>query len=165
MNVDSIRFNQQCWADEYERFRKTIAAVASDQLDWRPDPVSRSTRALIGHMIGHIQDVVELAADGVINHRNQVPFGTLDDALQLFDDAYDEMQAKLQALDDEGWSRPADFKLGDHLIMTAPVEQLSWLMLFDSIHHRGQLTTHFRPTGRPVPSLYGPSADEEASGH
>jgi uncharacterized damage-inducible protein DinB len=116
-------------------------------------------------MIGHVQDVVELATDGVINHRNEVPFRTLDEALRLFDDAYEEMQAKLLVLDAQGWSRPADFKFGDYLIMTAPVEQLSWLMLFDSIHHRGQLTTHFRPTGRPVPSLYGPSADEEAAGH
>ena len=55
--------------------------------------------------------------------------------------------------------------MGDYLIMNAPVEQLSWLMFFDAIHHRGQLSTHFRPVGRPVPSLYGPSADGAAGNH
>lgn len=163
--MNTTKFNQACWADEQERFRKVIGAVAPDQLDWRPDATSRSTRALIGHMIGHVQDVVELAVDGVINHRNEVPFGTLEEALQLFDSAYDEMKTELASLDEEGWLRHADFKLGDFLIMTAPVEQLAWLMLFDSIHHRGQLTTHLRPTGRHVPSLYGPSADEESAEH
>ena len=28
------------------------------------------------------------------------------------------------------------------------------------IHHRGQLTVYMRLTGIPVPSIYGPSADE-----
>ena len=163
--MDSIRFNQACWADEYERFRKTIAAVEPTNLDWQPDPISRSTRRLIGHLIGHVQDVVELATGGVINHRNEVPFQTLDEALEMFDRSYEEMKAELAALDAQAWSRPADFKLGDFLIMNAPVEQLAWLLLFDAIHHRGQLTTHLRPNGCRVPSLYGPSADDQPGGH
>jgi uncharacterized damage-inducible protein DinB len=35
-----------------------------------------------------------------------------------------------------------------------------WLMLNDSIHHRGQLTVYLRMAGGRVPSIYGPSADE-----
>ncbi len=31
-------------------------------------------------------------------------------------------------------------------------------------HHRAQLTTYLRLTGKPVPSLYGPSADEAYPG-
>jgi uncharacterized damage-inducible protein DinB len=27
-------------------------------------------------------------------------------------------------------------------------------------HHRGQLTVYLRLTGQPVPSIYGPTADE-----
>ncbi len=30
------------------------------------------------------------------------------------------------------------------------------------IHHRGQLTVYLRMLDVPVPSIYGPSADEEA---
>ena len=29
-----------------------------------------------------------------------------------------------------------------------------------SIHHRGQLSSYIRPMGGKVPSIYGPSADE-----
>jgi uncharacterized damage-inducible protein DinB len=30
------------------------------------------------------------------------------------------------------------------------------------IHHRAQLTVYFRMLGVPVPSIYGPSGDEQA---
>jgi uncharacterized damage-inducible protein DinB len=33
-------------------------------------------------------------------------------------------------------------------------------ILFDAIHHRGQLSTYLRPMGAKVPSIYGPSADD-----
>lgn len=163
--MDTIEFNKACWKLERERFRKVIAAAVEGALDWQPEPKSRSSRRLIGHMIGHVQDMIELADDGVIHHRNEVPFGTLEEALSLFDQAYDAMQSKLEALDTSAWSKPADFRVGDMVIMTAPIEQLAWMMLFDTIHHRGQLTTYLRPTGGRVPALYGPSADEQLMTH
>jgi uncharacterized damage-inducible protein DinB len=159
--VDTTEFNKQCWAQEYGHFRKTIAAAAPDQLDWQPDPKSRSARRLIGHIIGHVQDLTELVDAGVIHHRNEVAFDTLDDALEIFDRSYEEMQARLATLDAAGWAQPAEFLAGDFLVMKAPREQLAWIFLFDAIQHRGQLTTHLRPTGRKVPALYGPSADEQ----
>ncbi len=163
--MESTQFNKTCWSQEYDNFRKTIAAAVPDRLDWQPDPKARSTRRLIGHIIGHVQDMAELAEAGVIHHRNEVAFDTLEDALGLFDQSYGDMQAKLGALDDADWATPADFFApNDFLIMTAPREQLAWLFLFDAIHHRGQLTTHLRPTGGQVPALYGPSADQEMSG-
>jgi uncharacterized damage-inducible protein DinB len=35
-----------------------------------------------------------------------------------------------------------------------------WMMLFDTVHHRGQLSVYLRATGAKVPSIYGPSGDE-----
>jgi DinB family len=37
---------------------------------------------------------------------------------------------------------------------------MSWIGLFDAIHHRGQLSVYLRPMGGRVPSIYGPSADD-----
>jgi uncharacterized damage-inducible protein DinB len=44
-------------------------------------------------------------------------------------------------------------------------EQPRYIMLRDSVfnhlaHHRGQLTVYLRLNDAPVPSVYGPSADE-----
>ena len=38
--------------------------------------------------------------------------------------------------------------------------ELLWLMLLDSIHHRGQLSVYVRMAGGKVPSIYGPSGDD-----
>ena len=35
----------------------------------------------------------------------------------------------------------------------------AWLLLMDSIHHRGQLSSYIRPMGGKQPDIYGPSGD------
>jgi uncharacterized damage-inducible protein DinB len=114
-------------------------------------------------LIGHFQDLIELIDEGIIHHRNQVPFETLSEGLDQFDRSYKELEAKLVAMSDASWTTPADFLAGEYLVMSAPVKDLMWLFLFDAIHHRGQLSTHLRPTGGKVPAIYGPSADD--AGH
>lgn len=165
--METTEFNRMCWQKEREGFRRVIAAAVEEKLDWQPEPKARSMRRLIGHVIGHVQDMIELADDAVINHRNEVPFDGLENALSIFDAAYDEMDSKLEKMTPEDWTRPADFNLGGQTLMSAHVEELAWTLFFDAIHHRGQMTTHLRPTGSRVPSLYGPSADdmEIASAH
>lgn len=34
-----------------------------------------------------------------------------------------------------------------------------WIMLYDTIRHRGQLTVYTRKAGGIVPSIYGPTAE------
>ena len=58
-----------------------------------------------------------------------------------------------------------EFLAGGHLIAEMPVSGLMWMLFFDSIHHRGQLSTYLRPMGGKVPSIYGPLADDAGSGH
>jgi uncharacterized damage-inducible protein DinB len=49
--------------------------------------------------------------------------------------------------------------------MTLPrIAILRGFVFSHSIHHRGQLTVYLRMNDVPVPSLYGPSADEGALG-
>ncbi|HJR67012.1 MAG TPA: DinB family protein [Gemmatimonadaceae bacterium] len=36
----------------------------------------------------------------------------------------------------------------------------AWFLLFDQIHHRGQLSVYLRLAGGKLPSIYGPTADE-----
>ena len=50
---------------------------------------------------------------------------------------------------------------GDREVMSQPVGiMLRGLMLNHWYHHRGQLCVYLRHVGVPVPSVYGPSADE-----
>jgi uncharacterized damage-inducible protein DinB len=158
-------FFQGLLAQERGLFVKVVQAVLDDGLEHRPDPKARCSRELIEHLIGHNLDLAELLDDGVIHHRNQVPFASIDDAVKQLDDSFGIVIEKLGAIDDDAWLEPAKFLVGDHVIMEAPRQQLAWMMLLDSVHHRGQLSTHLRPMGSRVPSMYGPSADEGMTAH
>ena len=142
-------------------FEKVFNAVPGDKLDWQPEPKARTARALIGHLIGHEQDLGELLESGEIHHRNQVQFSDVAAAVTLYRQACQDVDAKLKALDDETWDGgPGKFWVENDVIMEAPRRDLGWLLLCDSIHHRGQLSTYLRPMGSKVPAIYGPSADD-----
>ncbi len=157
-------FFQQTMSQEFERFHNVLAALPPARLDFRHDPRSRSAGELVGHLIGHIQDMIELLDDGVIHHRMQVPFTSLDEALADFDNSYRTLDSKLQAVSDDAWARPAGFMVGEQTIMQAPTQGLMWMLFLDSVHHRGQLSTCIRPMGGKVPAIYGPSADTMMAG-
>ena len=144
---------------EHQRFVDVIKATPDAGLEYRPHPRSRSTFELIAHLIGHEQDLIELAESGDINHRMHVPFSGIDDALRVYREANESVKAKVGAMDDAAWEGMGKFLAGGQLIMTAPRRDLAWMLLLDAVHHRGQLSTYLRPMGAAVPSIYGPSAD------
>jgi uncharacterized damage-inducible protein DinB len=46
---------------------------------------------------------------------------------------------------------------------TFEADRFALMMLFDQIHHRGQLSVYVRMAGGMVPSIYGPSADDRGT--
>jgi uncharacterized damage-inducible protein DinB len=51
-------------------------------------------------------------------------------------------------------------KKGDQVLFTAPRGVVVRLHLNHLIHHRGQLSVYLRLNDVPLPSIYGPTADE-----
>jgi len=158
-------FFQSFLGHERGLFGNVIAAVPDNALDYRPEPKARTARQLVEHLIGHNLDLQELLDDGVIHHRNQVPFDSIESAVQQLDASFGALIDKLSTLDNERWLRVGQFYAGDHLVMEAPCQQLAWMMLLDAVHHRGQLSTYLRPMGSKVPAIYGPSADDQGEDH
>ncbi len=156
-------FLQHC-AAEFPRFLGVLQAAPADQLEFRPHPRSRSAYELIGHLIGHEQDLLELAGTGSINHRMQVPFKTLDEGLAAYRQAHESLEQQLREMNDASWESPGRFLLDGKVIYEYPRRDLAWMLLFDGLHHRGQLSTYLRPMGGKVPSIYGPSADSTPGG-
>jgi uncharacterized damage-inducible protein DinB len=63
-------------------------------------------------------------------------------------------------MSDAEWERNAQFFYNGKMVSEQPVGEFLWMIHFDAIHHRGQLTSYLRPMGAKVPAIYGPSADE-----
>ena len=96
----------------------------------------------------------------------QVAFDDVAQAVELYEQAGREVGTALTAMTDAAWDDvPAKFLNEGTVIMEMPRRDLGWLMWFDCIHHRGQLSTYLRPMGSKVPGIYGPSADDQGTLH
>ncbi len=63
--------------------------------------------------------------------------------------------------DDAALNAPWTLMQGDRELFTLPrAAMLRSVMLNHWYHHRGQLTVYLRELNVPMPSIYGPSADE-----
>jgi uncharacterized damage-inducible protein DinB len=163
--MSSLPFFRNLLSQEKGVFSRVAGAVIEEGLDYRPDPKARSSRELLEHLIGHNLDMVELVDDGVIHHRNQVPFESLEAGVRQLDESFDAVLDRLGSIGDDEWGQSATFMVGDQAIMTGPCEQMAWMLFLDAVHHRGQLSTHLRPMGSSVPAMYGPSADDPGDAH
>ena len=74
-----------------------------------------------------------------------------------------ELAKKPQSIDDARWNSTGRFLSGGKEVFSASRGEMAWWILFDLIHHRGQLTAYLRPMGGKVPAVYGPSADDPGS--
>lgn len=152
-------FYLQHSAAEFPRFVGVMQATADFELDYRPHPRSRSAYEIIGHLIGHEQDLVELTATGTINHRMQVPFRTLADGLAAYREAHETLQRQIADMSEPTWESPGRLLFNGQVFYETTRRDLAWMLLFDAVHHRGQLSTYLRPMGGTVPAIYGASAD------
>ncbi|MGH8015948.1 MAG: DinB family protein, partial [Candidatus Zixiibacteriota bacterium] len=67
----------------------------------------------------------------------------------------------LSEMDDEKMKSPWTLKKDGKTLFTIPrMAFLRNILLNHNYHHRGQLTVYLRLLDIPVPSVYGPSADE-----
>ena len=81
--------------------------------------------------------------------------------LANFDEKVAAARAKLAAATDAEMLAPWTLKQGDHEVFTLPrVAALRSFVMNHSIHHRGQLSVYLRLKNVPLPSIYGPTADE-----
>jgi uncharacterized damage-inducible protein DinB len=111
---------------------------------WMPGWISRSLR----------EPFIDLAGDAGYSFEET---GTL---VRLFDENVASARASLQettgtALDEE-WS----LRAGPQVLMTGRRGDVVRQHLNHFIHHRGQLTVYLRLLDVPLPSIYGPTADE-----
>ena len=60
------------------------------------------------------------------------------------------------------WKRKGQFFSGGKMVLEQAVGEFLWFILFDALHHRGQLSTYIRPMGGKVPAIYGPSGDSRS---
>jgi uncharacterized damage-inducible protein DinB len=81
--------------------------------------------------------------------------------LSVLDESLTIAKSALAGIDDSAMGETWKAMAGDQVAMAIPrVALLRSIMLNHWYHHRGQLSVYLRLLDVPVPSIYGPSADE-----
>ena len=148
--------------------RTVIERVPEDKYSWKPHEKSMTAGRLASHIaempawgaLGITQDFLDLAG-------GYKPFeaGSRADLLTLFDKNVAAARESIAGCSDETFMKNWALKSGDKTLMSMPkIAVVRTFMLNHVIHHRGQLSVYLRELNVPVPSIYGPSADEGSMG-
>jgi len=140
-------------------FLKVLKALPKDQLAYRPHDRSPSAGEVVWTLMNELQACIEVVRTNKTEVRQPSP-GPLDEMIATFEQRFNELIDLVARMDDEAWDRKAQFYFQGKMVREMPVGVFLWFILFDSIHHRGQLAAYLRPMGGKVPAIYGPSADE-----
>jgi uncharacterized damage-inducible protein DinB len=83
-----------------------------------------------------------------------------DEIISMYEKSSRQLLDAMTGISDDRLNEKIAFPSGPKQMGEIRVMDFLWMMLFDSIHHRGQLSVYIRPAGGKVPSIYGPSGDE-----
>jgi uncharacterized damage-inducible protein DinB len=146
--------------------RKVIDRLPADKLSWRPHEKSMAAGKLASHLAeiqGWGKDAIE--EDGFDIQPSFKPFDgkTKAEILQKFDGlVVDSLKSMKNGVSDAVLMKPWALKMQGHVVFEMPkIQVLRAWVLNHQIHHRGQLSVYLRLLNVPVPSIYGPSADEQ----
>ena len=150
---------------EAQATRRVLERVPEDRFGWRPHPRSMSLGQLAQHVAELPGAISRLAGvesfDAASADFTPRPAESVDALLATHDASVEAACAFLSSLSGESAAAPWRMTLGDREIFTLPRVGLMRMLACNHVyHHRGQLTVYLRLLDVPVPSVYGPSADE-----
>ena len=163
--MSAIELLLQELEQEAQTTRRVLERIPSDQLGWKPPEVSNPGRS--GHARGRRPGRRGAARLRTVTGAGAGLFGPAEPAqhaselVPALERTVATVKATLGKMDDEALTSPWRLVLGDRELFTLPrAAFLRSVMLNHWYHHRGQLPVYLRELNVPVPSVYGPSADE-----
>ena len=143
--------------------RKLLERVPDDKAAWKPHEKSFA----LGHLVQLIASMpgwitftlrdsyFDLATTGGYG------FHPTKELLKTFDTNVQQARETLGSVTSaDDLAAPWSLKHGERVLMTLPRGEVVRQHLNHLIHHRGQLTVYLRQVDVPLPSVYGPTADE-----
>lgn len=145
--------------------RRLLERVPEDKLDWKPHPKSMSLGRLASHIAemgswsGAIFDMDVFDLDP-----SYAPYEakSRQELLDTYDKNVQDMLAKMKGQSNERMLAPWKMTMGGDTVFEMPrVAVVRTILISHVVHHRGQLSVYLRLHDVPIPSIYGPSADEQ----
>jgi uncharacterized damage-inducible protein DinB len=149
---------------EAQTTKRVLERVPDAHLAWKPHQTSMSLGQLALHIATVPGGVAQMAAQGGLDQPPafiQPSAATAAELVPALDQSVAQARNVLGGMSDEQLMEVWTLKDGGQVVMAMPrVALLRAIMLNHWYHHRGQLSVYLRQLNVPVPSIYGPSADE-----
>ena len=149
---------------EAETTRRVLERIPQAHLSWKPHPKSMSLGQLALHVATVPGNVAELAAQDTIPEPPkfvQPEAATTAELVPSLTESVAKARRALGGFDDLRMGETWRLQSGGRDIMVMPrVALVRAIMLNHWYHHRGQLLVYLRLLDQSVPSVYGPTADE-----
>ena len=149
---------------EADATRRTLERVPEGLYDWRPHPKSMAfgyLTELVARLVGWPVFVINQDSLDLMQWKAP-PLKTAAELVAEMDKGLKESREAFRNTTEEHLMKKWQLKAGDQVLSEDPRH----IVLRDGClnhlaHHRGQLTVYLRLNNVPIPSIYGPSADEQ----
>ena len=147
--------------------RRMLERFPEDKVEWRP----HDTCMTLGRLAGHVAELAGWVGPTISQDKLDLDPSTFvpvvmksrQETLKAFDETVKSSRALIASSSDEALMKPWSLVVTGHTVFTLPkAAVLRSFVMNHLIHHRGQLAAFYRIAGVPVPSLYGPSKDEQS---
>jgi uncharacterized damage-inducible protein DinB len=156
---------------EMDCTRRTLERIPEDKLAWQPHAKSMS----LGRLAGHVAEIPWLAMAALktpsLDLANR-PAGheplaaqSRKQAVDTFDRLVSAARAAIAETSEAQWAEKWKMFAGEKRVFHGTrYMAVRAVVLNHLIHHRAQLGVCLRLNDVPLPSIYGPSADEDPAG-
>lgn len=147
--------------------RRVLERLPEERMAWKPHERSMTLGGLATHLINLLNwqlaifQYPEFDLSTVPLRREAL--ASRAEVLEEFDANVGKLEQLIAECDEKALGEEWTLRHGDHIILRQPrAIALRTFGLSHMVHHRAQLGVYLRLLDLPVPSMYGPSADEEA---
>jgi uncharacterized damage-inducible protein DinB len=148
---------------EAQTTRRVLERVPGDRLGWKPHDKSMSLGQLALHVATIPGAIAEISRQSPFSvpQFTQPSAASVAELIPALEQSVATARRIVGSMDEAELAKTWRVVDGDREVMALPVRALlRTIMLNHWYHHRGQLSVYLRQVGVPVPSIYGPSADE-----
>jgi uncharacterized damage-inducible protein DinB len=146
--------------------RRVVERCPTEKGEWKPHPRSFSLghlAQLVANMPGWITNAVSQTSLDLAAYPGY-SYESTEALLKVFDKHVKEARNVLASATDADFQVKWSLRSGEQVYFTMPRVVVVRQHINHLVHHRGQLTVYLRLIDVPVPSIYGPTADERMPG-
>lgn len=149
---------------EAQTTKRVLERVPGDKLEWRPHEKARTLGELAMHVAvvpGAVAELFARPSPAQMPQFADPPLKNSADLLPALDESLAKAKKVLSGMDDAKLNETWRMMNGEQEMFALPrAALLRSIMLNHWYHHRGQLSVYLKQLDVPIPSIYGPSADE-----